>query len=286
MILVTGSTGHLGTATIEHLLKNTDASNIVAFARDENKAKHLKEKGIEVRFGDFEDTTSLNYAMRGIEKVLLISTIDHHRYQQHQNVVDAAKKAGVRHIAYTGVTLKDVNSSAVKPLMSSHFQTEDYIKSSEMNYTFLRNSLYAEVIPMYVGKDVFKKGIYLPASDGKVPFALRREMGEVAANVLLQNSHKNKTYHITGRELYSFQNIADQLSILSGKTIGYKDVDQTTFSNTLLERGLPQINVEIVSGFSADIKNKQYELIYSDMEELLGRKPASLKDSLKEIYQL
>ncbi|HUH18612.1 SDR family oxidoreductase [Albibacterium sp.] len=286
MILVTGATGHLGTATLEHLLKNTPVNKIVAFARDENKAKHLKEKGIEVRLGNFEDTASLDKAMQGIEKVLLISTIDHQRYQQHKNVVDAAKKAGVKHIAYTGVTLKDVNTSAVKFLMDSHFQTEDYIKKSGLNYTFLRNSLYAEVIPIYVGEKVFETGIYLPTGNGKVGYALRREMGEATANVLLQNGHENKIYQITGSELYSYQDVANELSSLSGKRINYTDADAATFPDKLKEYGVPELQILIASGFSADIKNGQYEIVSKDLENLLARKPASLKESLKEIYNL
>lgn len=286
MILVTGATGHLGTATITQLLANTPPNNIVAFARDEGKTQHLKQKGIEVRFGNFEDTASLDTAMQGIEKVLLISTIDHHRYQQHQNVVNAAKKANVKHIAYTGVTLKDANTSAVKLLMDSHFQTEDYIKASGLAYTFLRNSLYADVIPMYVGEKVFDTGIYLPAGNGKVAYALRKEMGEAAANILLQNGHENKTYQITGSKLYSYQDVANELSLLSGKTVNYTDADATIFSNKLKEYGVPETSIIIALGFSADIKNGQYEIVSKDLEKLLGREPKSLKDSLKEIYNL
>jgi len=286
MILVTGATGQLGTATIEHLLNNISSHKIMAFARDENKAKHLKEKGVRFRLGNFEDTASLDAAMQGIEKVLLISTIDHDRFQQHKNVVDAAKKAGVKHIAYTGVTLKDVNTSAVKFLMDSHFQTEDYIKESGLNYTFLRNSLYAEVIPMYVGEKVFEAGIYLPTGNGKVGYALRREMGEAAANVLLQNGHENKTYQITGSELYSYQDVANKLSLLSDKTVNYTDADAATFPDKLKEHGVPELRILIASGFSADIKNGQYEIVSNDLENLLGRKSATLKESLKEIYNL
>jgi len=157
--------------------------------------------------------------MQGIGKVLLISTIDHHRYQQHKNVVDAAKKAGVKHIAYTGVAIKDVNASAVKSLLESHFQTEDYIKESGLNYTMFRNTLYAEVVPMYVGEKVFEKGIYLPAGNGKVPYAIRNEMGEAMANTLLQDGHENTVYHITGGELYSYDEIAQVLSEIAGKTV-------------------------------------------------------------------
>jgi NAD(P)H dehydrogenase (quinone) len=117
MILITGATGHLGSAAISHLLKNTAASNIVAFARDENKAKHLKEKGIEVRIGTYDDKSSLDLAMQGIEKVLLISGNAPSRLQQHKNVVDAAKKAGIKHIVFTSIALKNMKTSAIRSLM-------------------------------------------------------------------------------------------------------------------------------------------------------------------------
>ncbi|MFT3822905.1 MAG: SDR family oxidoreductase [Chitinophagaceae bacterium] len=285
MILVTGATGHLGSATIEHLLKTTAANNIVAFARDENKARSLVEKGIEVRIGTFDDIASLDKAMQGIDKVLLISTIDHHRLQQHQNVVDAAKRAGVKHILYTGVSLKDVNTSAIKILMESHFQTEDYIEKSGLKYTFLRNSLYADIIPFYVGEKVLERGIFLPAGNGKVPYALRREMGEATANVLLQDGHENKIYEITGSELYSYTDVAKALSELSGKNIEYTDVEATTLSEQLKQAGAPEFVRFAIVGFATDTKDHQFEIVSKDLEKLLGRKPMMLKEALKELYK-
>lgn len=284
-ILVTGATGRLGKATIEHLLKNTAAENIVAFARDIEKAKVLVEIGIEVRIGNFDNPPALDHAMAGIDKLLLISGVEMNRLQQHKNVVDAAKKAGVRQIVYTSISQRDLDNSAVKILMESHYQTEDYIKESGLTYTFLRNSLYADVIPIYVGEKVFETGIYYPAGNGKVAFALRREMGEAAANVLLQDGHGNKTYEITGGELNSFEDIARELSLLSGKTVRYTNADAGAFSDKLKESGIPKDFVFVLSGFASDIKNKQYEILSPDLENLLGREPASLEDSLKEIYR-
>jgi len=286
MILVTGATGHLGSAVIDHLIKNTNTNKFAAFARDENKAKHLTEKGIEVRLGTFDDTASLDKAMQGIEKVLLISTIDHHRFQQHKNVIDAAKKAGVQHILYTSVSLKDLNSSAIKNLMESHFQTEDYIKQSGLKYTFLRNSLYTDVIPFYVGEKVFETGISLPAGDGKVAYALRREMGEAAANVLLQKEHENKIYEITGSELYSYEEVAKALSELSGKDITYTDVEATQLAEQLKQAGVPEFVAFLIVGFATDTRNNQFGIVSKDLENLLGRKPATLKEGLKEIYKM
>lgn len=286
MILVTGATGHLGTIVVEYLLKQTNADNIITLARSEEKAKALKDKGVKVRIGDFDDAASLDRAMQGIEKVLLISTADPNRLQQHKNVVDAAKKAGVRHIAYTGVSMKDFSKSAIIGLMESHFQTEDYIRNSGLTFTFLRNTLYTDVIPLYVGQQVFETGIYYPAGTGTVPFALRKEMGEATANVLLQEGHENKTYHITGNELYSFADIASELSALSGKTVTYTDANTTEYADQLKQHGVADFLVFLLGGFGTDIKNKQFEIVSNDLESLLGRKPASLKEGLKAIYNL
>ncbi len=285
-LLITGATGHLGAATIKQLLQKTSADNIVAFARDENKAKDLIEKGIEVRYGNFDDTVSLEKAVQGIDKVLLVSTVDHNRFQQQKNVVDAAKKAGVKHVAYTSGVLKDVNASPLKDHFKSHFQTEEYIKASGLSYTILGNTLYAEVIPVYVGDKVFETGIYLPAGNGKVPFALRREMGEATANALLEDGYENKIYQITGGELYSYHDVAKVLSELSDTTVRYVDADTTIFEEHLRQAGVSDVMISIVSGINTDIKNHQYEIVSDDLEKLLGRKPATLKEALKEIYNL
>ncbi len=285
-LLITGATGRLGTATIKQLLQKTSADKMAAFARDEHKAKDLIAKGVEVRYGNFDDPDSLEKAVQGMDKVLLISTVDDHRYQQHKNVVDAAKKAGVRHIAYTSGVLKDVNASPLKNHLKSHFQTEDYIKESGLSYTIFGNTLYADMIPVYVGDKVFETGIYLPAGNGKVPFALRREMGEAAANALLQEGYENKIYQITGSELYSYEDVAQVLSEISGKTVRYIKADMTTFEEQLKQSGAADRMISIVSGFNTDIKNHQYEMVSNDLENLLGRKPATLKEALKEIYNL
>lgn len=286
MILVTGATGNLGTTVVDQLLKITNTANFLALVRSEEKAVSLKSKGVHIRFGDFNDAASLETAFAGIEKLLLISTMEMNRLAQHKNVVDAAVKAGVKHIIYTGLAIKDIQTSGVKDLMISHFQTEDYIKESGLTYTLLRNSLYADALPQIAGKDIIERGIFLPGGDGKVPYALRREMGEATANLLLQQGHENKTYNITGSRAYSYQDIADGLSKISGKQIPYVDADAVTFPTILKEAGVPEFPIYLLSGTVADIKAHQYEIESNALENLLGRPTASLSAFLKEVYQL
>ena len=287
MILVTGATGQLGTAVVKKLLESTSASQIAALVRDENKASALKEKGVDIRVGNYDSAASIDQAMQGIEKVLLIAGTDEDkRLQQHQTVVDAAKKAGVQCVAYTSRTLKDRSTIANK-LMEGHFQTEDYIKASGLNYALFRNVLYMDTIPQFVGGEkVFETGINLPTGHGRVPFALRSEMGEAIAHALLESNSINRIYKLTGSESYSFDDVAATLSDLSGKTVGYTPAEKSAFEAQMKERGTPEIMVQRVVGFMTDIKNGQEEAVSPDLENLLGRKPASLREGLKVLFNL
>ena len=287
MILVTGATGQLGTAVVKNLLESTSASQIGALVRDESKASALKEKGVDIRVGNYDDPASIDKAMQGIETVLLIAGTDEdNRLQQHQNFVDAAKKTGVQCIAYTSRTLKDRKTLANR-LMEGHFQTEDYIKASGLNYALFRNVLYMDTIPQFVGGEkVFETGIHLPTGHGRVPFALRSEMGEAIAHALLESDHGNRIYNLTGSESYSFDDVATTLSDLSGKKVGYAPAEKSAFETQMKERGTPEAMVQKVVGFLTDIKNGQEEEVSSDLENLLGRKPASLKEGLKFLFNL
>lgn len=284
MILITGATGHLGKATLHHLAQKTAASQLVALARDESKASSLKEQGIRVRIGSFDEPESLEKAMEGITKVLLISGTDPQRLQQHKNVVNAAQKAGVQQLVYTGVSLQNLDASALKTFMGSHFETEAYIKASGIPYTFLRNTLYLDGIPFFVGEKVLETGIALPAGSGKVPYALRDEMAEAAANVLVEAGHTHKTYEITGSEAYSYTDVAQALTELSGKTVSYTPITEEAFIQTMKQYGVPDYLIDLVNGFSVDTKNGLLEASSTDLQTLLGRKPATLKEGLQAIY--
>lgn len=286
MILITGATGHLGSAAINQMLKKLPASRIAALVRDAGKATDLKEKGVDIRIGSYDDVASLDAAMKGIEKVLLIASNDeNNRVPQHRNVVDAAKKAGVKCVAYTSRNLKDRNA-LVNRLMDGHFQTEDYIMRSGLNYILFRNALYMDVLPQFVGKKVFETGINLPAGEGKVSFALRSEMGEAIANALADDGCDDKIYQLTGSRAYSFDDVAATLTDLSGEEVKYTPVEKLAFEAQVKERGTPEQVVEKVVGFITDIKNGQEAEVTSELENLLGRKPATLNEGLKILFKL
>ena len=285
MILVTGATGHLGRGVMEHLLKKTPASQLVAMVRSASKAADLAEKGIDVRVADYDDAASLHAAMRGIERVLLISGTDEaQRIRQHGAVIDAAKHAGVRFIAYTGRAMKDPKASE-NSLMEGHFRTEELIERSGLPHALFRNALYMDTLPLFLGgAHVFQTGIHLPAGSGRVAYALRSELGEAIAHVMLAGGDTRRRYTLTAGEAWSFDDVARALTRVSGTPVDYHPTDRATFERRMRERGLPEPLVQRHYGFYCDIRDGQLDEVTPELETLLGRRPASLEHGLKVLF--
>lgn len=286
MILITGATGHLGSATIKSLLsKGFPASEIAALVRDENKAAGLKDMGVQIKTGQYNDYDSLKNALRGVDKLLLISSnemVD--RLVQHKNVINAAKENGVKHIIYTGIDIKSFEETAIPHVSKIHKDTADYLKETGIPCTLLNDNLYADVIPLFVGEDVLETGIFYPAGDGKTPFVPRTEMGEAAAVVLTTAGHEHKEYAITANTAYSFSEIAGMLSDISGKEVKYHRPDPDTYIEQLVKAGVPRESASFLAGFGTAIANGELDTRRSDLERLLGRKPMELKEFLKITY--
>lgn len=288
MILVTGSTGRLGTATIGNMLKNgMPADNIAAFARNRDKASGLNELGVEVRMGNYDDYDSLTRAFRGIEKLLFISGSEvDRRDRQHDNIIRAAAESKVPHIIYTSFERKnDDPDTPIAVITRTHIETERKIKETGIQYTFLRNALYAEGLPIFLGDDVLEKGIYFPAGDGRVPYASISNLAEATAGILAGTGHENKSYYMVNTHNYSFYEVASILSEITGKNIKYFCPSHEEFTATLKKAGVPEDTIKGIISWGNGISQGYFESEYSDLEMLLGRTPADLKTILERIYK-
>ena len=286
MILITGSTGQLGKATIEFLLKKIPSSKIAALARDEKKATALRNKGIDVRIGDYEDKASLVAAFHNVDKLFFVSGNDiSKRLEQHENVVLAARQAGVKHRIYTSFARKnETDSNPLGIIASSHIETDKLVKKSGIPYTILLTGLYAEALPMFFGEHVLETGIFLPAGSGKAAYISRNEIAEAAANILTTSGHEGKEYIVTNTENYSLQRAAQMLSELSGNEVTYVEPTADEYKETLTNAGVPAEFISMLASFSEGIKQGEFETRHSDIEKLLGRKPASLHEFFNQTY--
>lgn len=286
MILVTGATGHFGTLTIDFLLKaGLPATHIAGLVRSADKAQNLQAKGIHLVVGDYDDYPSLVKGLNGIDKLVLVSGNDiATRSAQHERVINAATEAGVKHIVYTSGERKDETpTSPLWPFAQAHVQTERLLKESGVTYTILKNGLYMEYILFFIGDVLRTETIYLPAGEGKMSFALRAEMAEATAHVLVGEGHENKVYDFVNTEAYSYHDVARYITEATGKPITYISPTPEEFTATLLKAD-ETIPAEFVGIVLAQAQGEG-DVTIADLENLLGRKLTSLQVFLQEVYK-
>ncbi|MGI4761448.1 MAG: SDR family oxidoreductase [Janthinobacterium lividum] len=287
-ILVTGATGGLGRAVVDNLLKTVSPGDVSVLVRDPAKAADLQAQGVTIKQGDYNDYASLVAAFAGVDKLFLVSSNDiPNRVPQHTNAVNAAKEAGVKHVVYTSFQRKtEDGSSAAWFIAEAHLATEKLLTESGLPYTILQNALYLDVLPLFMGPVLETGTIYLPAGEGKVPYASRADMGAAGAAVLTGTGHENQTYAIANDTSYSFHDIAKILSDLSGKPIHYVSPTAEEFDAALTAAGVPVEAIQMTAGFCAAIKQGEFDFPATTLKQLLGRQPESATTFLKATYAL
>jgi len=282
-ITVTGATGQMGNLVIANLLKRGVApQDLRASVREVGKAAHHQEKGIDVRRGDFDDPQALKDAFRDTEHLLLISTDKiGNRVEQHRRAVQAAKEAGVKHIAYTSVV--DMGSGdASNPIAMDHRATEQIIRDSGIPYTFLRNSFYAEYMIDPVIQ-ALARGVYVSsAGDAKLGAVARADLAEAAAVVLSQPGHANKIYDLTYPHAWDFQEAVQIVSRVSGKPLAYQPVTDEQMTQILQQAGLPEAMVQMAVGMNRSLRAGHLAKATPDLEQVLGHPVTSLEELVRQ----
>ncbi|HIH4317739.1 TPA: SDR family oxidoreductase [Morganella morganii] len=281
MIAITGATGLLGQHVIENLLQTLRASQIVAIARNPAKGASLSRKGISLRQADYNDEASLTRALQGIEKLLLISSSEiGQRVTQHRNVINAAKSANVKFIAYTSLLHADTSPLS---LHTEHVETEKMLADSGIRYALLRNGWYTENYLASVPV-ALEHGVFIGAAgDGKIASAARADYAAAAARVISEDGHAGKVYELAGDEAWTLSRLAKELTEQSGKNVVYQNLSQADFVAALKNAGLPDELSEMLA--DSDIGASEGGLFDDShtLSKLIGRPTTTLAESIKSI---
>jgi NAD(P)H dehydrogenase (quinone) len=283
MIAITGANGKLGQLVVKGLLQVVPATQIVAAVRNPQKADGLRALGVQVREADYDRPETLAEAFKGVEKLLLISAVEPgERFRQHRAVIDAAKQTGVRLIAYTSLLRADTSGLI---LAAEHKQTEEYMKSSGVDFVLLRNGWYLENHTEALAPALANAAINGSAGQGRFASASRADYAGAAVTVLTQPGHANRTYELAGDHSYSMAELAEKVSKQAGRQIVYNDLPQSDYEAALLSFGLPRMIVDVV--IDADVKSTQGALDSAsrDLSRLLGRNTTPLSDAIAAALQ-
>ncbi|MFV0109902.1 SDR family oxidoreductase [Enterobacter ludwigii] len=281
MIAITGATGQLGQLVIEQLLNTVPANQIVAIVRNPAKAEALSQQGITVRQGDYADESTMTSALKGVEKLLLISSSEvGQRAIQHQNVINAAKAAGVKFIAYTSLLHADKSPLG---LHVEHVATEKALAESGIPYALLRNGWYTENY-LASAPPALEHGVFIGAAgEGKIASATRADYAAAAAKVISGDGHAGNVYELAGDHAWTLSELAAELSKQSGKNVAYQNMSEADFAAALKGVGLPAGLAEMLA--DSDVGASKGGLFDDShtLSKLIGRPTTPLSESIKAI---
>lgn len=281
MIALTGATGQLGQFVVEALLKTVPAKEIVAIVRNPAKAEALSKQGLIVRQGDYNDQAALTQALAGVEKLLLISSSEvGQRAAQHRNVINAAKAAGVKFIAYTSLLHADTSPLG---LHVEHVETEKLLAESGIPFALLRNGWYSENY-LASAPAALAHGVFIGAAgEGKIASATRADYAAAAARVISEEGHAGKVYELAGDKAWTLSDLAALLSEASGKKVVYQNLSETDFAAALKGAGLPDGLAEMLA--DSDIGASKGGLFDDSqtLSKLIGRPTTSIADSVNDL---
>ena len=289
-VLVAGAGGRLGQLVIEQLLA-AGVIDIIATTRSPRKLASFADRNIEVRAGDFNDPHSLEEAFFGADRMLLISTDDlfsGRRVQQHTNAIRAAVNAGVGHILYT--SMPDPIGSKAVPFAPDHVATEEALRNSGVGYTSLRVAWYAEnPIELGLVPAALRSGKWITAvGDGKIPYVARFDVARAAAAALTSATALPEIYDISGPSAQTAEELAADLSGVTGKSIEVVHVDPAILETELIAAGVPAMLAPMLSSTDANTRSGKFDLVSSAVTDLTGEPPIefyrflwAIRDQLK-----
>jgi NAD(P)H dehydrogenase (quinone) len=279
MIVITGATGALNGATVDHLLDKVPATEIAVAVRDAAKAARFAERGVEVRYGDYADPASLPAAFAGADQLLLVSSNDPgaDAVSLHHTAIDAAVAVGVGRILYTshqGAAL----DSPFRPARH-HAATEQLLAGSGVAWTSLRNGFYAHSLTWLMGP-WRETGVVAVPADGPVSWTARADAAEAAAVILASNGAYDGPATLTAGAAPTFEDVAGIAAEVTGRPISSKIQDQDAWLAEQVAAGRPEVMARFTLGMYQAAHEGYFAGTDPLLEKLLGREPQTVRDLL------
>lgn len=275
-VAVTGASGQLGRLVADRLLANTDPDSVVLLSRDPSRLASYAGQGAQVREADFDRPETLPAAFAGVDRLLLISTdVLGARVAGQVAAIEAAKAAGVGHIAYTSVPEPvPANPAGVVP---DHAATEEALRASGVAWTMLRNNLYADMQDGVLAQGAATGTIVTNAGEGATAYVTRADCAAVAAGVLLGEGHEGRAYDVTGPRAWTAADLAALAAERSGRAVEVVTVDDEAFSAGLIGAGVPDVIAPLLTSFGAAARGGYLATVTDVVAEVGGVTPTPLE---------
>lgn len=271
-IAITGATGQLGKLALSAI--KARGGSAIALARDPAKAAGLRA---DVRAFDYTRPDAA--ALKGVETLVLISSNDFNdRLGQHRRAIDAAKAAGVKRVIYT--SLLRAGTSPMQ-LAADHKATEEYLATTGLATTMLRNGWYTENHTGSLGGAIAAGAMIGSAGSGRFSAAARADYAEAIAVTALGSGHEGKVYELGGDQSYTYADMAAEVSRQTGKSIGYNDLPAEAYAGILQSFGLPEGFAKVLADSDVQAGKGALEENSKTLSRLIGRPTTPMAASVR-----
>ena len=293
-LVVSGASGQFGRKATRLLLERVAADDLILVTRNPDALAEARAQGADVRFSDFDEAESLPPAFAGGDRLLLISTLSvGRRAAQHGRAIDAAKAAGIGHVVYTSTGGMHADNPAI--VVPDHRATEEKLKASGLDFTLMRDSLYAEaallqILPRAIGMGQMRSA----SKEGQVPFVAKEDCVAAAVEALAGENHAGRIYEITGPELFSMRDLCALAEAMTGRRVEFVPISDEEFDADLAAAGIPAEYEEgmehpvigtssrkDILSYEQGVRGGWFALLSDDVERLTGRRPMSLRDNFE-----
>ena len=285
-LLVTGASGHLGRLVLEHLTTGyaVQGAKIIATSRSPEKLKDFAQRGVDVRQASFDDDIdALAKSFAGADRMLMISTDSFtgplSRTKQHTRALEAANKAGVKHVIYTGVV--DAKTSPLS-LAEDHAATEVAIEKSAFanNHTILRNNFYAELLLVSLPPALASGQLFSAAGDGTIAYIARADCAKAAAHALASSFTGKRIVDVTGPEALAHKDIARIAAEVTSRPCTGVPVTVEQLADGMKKAGLPAALADMYAGIDVAVSQGALQRVGDGVKSLTGDAPQSVKNFL------
>jgi NAD(P)H dehydrogenase (quinone) len=273
---VSGSSGHLGRAVVSELLQRAGGHEVVAISRTPETVSGPAQG----RFGDYDRPESLADAYAGLDRLLIIPTLEPapgKRAAQNIAAIDAAVRAGVKHVVF--MSSAGARQEEEPALTASYWRGEQHLIVTAPAWTILRMNFYAESFAPQAQASL-GQGVLAGLAENRVAFVSRDDVAAAAAGILIGDGHAGATYNATGPERLSGAERAALVAGITGRPLAFVTITEEQLRGGLTKAGLPAVVVNTVVSIQRAFAAGAFDILTGDVERLGGRPPKPLRDVL------
>jgi NAD(P)H dehydrogenase (quinone) len=273
---VSGASGHLGKAVVSELLQRPGGHEVVSITRTPETISGRAQG----RFGDYDKPERLAQAYAGLDRLLIITTVAPEpgkRGAQNIAAIDAAVKAGVKHIVFMSAV--GTRHEEEPGRGASYWRGEQHLIANAPTWTILRMNFYAESF-VQLAQAALRQGMLAGLAENRAAFVARDDVAAAAAGILVGDGHEGAIYNATGPERLSGAERAAVIGEIAGKPLPFKVITEEELRAGLTRAGLPAGAINIVVSIQASFAGGAFDILTGDVERLGGRPPKPLRDVL------